>query len=201
MKNKIIIAVILTTVISLAMFLGGGIPKIIAMVLDNQKAPYSPSELEIKGIKIGMTEHDANYAKIDSQMKAIQSASERERVAGLGFTIGGVRSKNDMLNDVDFTFRDEKLVMLTFIFKPDGFDMVIEAVKSKYPMLQCNESIVSNAMGASFHQIDCEVNDSKGNTLLITKFDGNIETSSLHLFSQRYLDELKKKRNDKKQDF
>ncbi|MCK9636860.1 MAG: hypothetical protein M0R41_11350 [Methylobacter tundripaludum] len=198
MKNKIIIAVILTTVISFAMFLGGGIPKIIAMVLDNQKVAYSPSVLEIKGIKIGMTEHDANYAKIDSQMKAIQSASER--VAGLGFTIGGVRSKNDMLNDVDFTFRDEKLVMLTFIFKPDGFDRVIEAVKSKYPMLVCNESIVSNAMGASFHQIDCGVNDSQGNTLLITKFDDNIETSSLHLFSQRYLDEQEKKRSDKKKD-
>jgi hypothetical protein len=188
MKNKIIVAAVLTTLISLAIFLesGSSIPEIIAMVLDESiispvpELP-KPSALEIKGIKIGMTEDEA-YRK-----------------ENFDFTIGGVRAKN--LNDLPLklTFHDGKLDRLTFLFTPDGFDMVLEAVKSKYPMLKCAESNVSNVMGASFQQMICMLEGSDS-ILSIRRFTDNIETSSLTLTSLRLFDELKKQRNDTKKD-
>jgi hypothetical protein len=175
--KKIIFAVLLTMIVSSAMVLEYGLP--IAMipdvpvVLEAQKNPA----LEIKGLKIGMTEKEAYDKSI------------------YGFTIGGVSPKNP----IDLKYHDGKLDRLSFVFTPEGFNAVLEAVKSKYPSLKCNNSSVSNAMGASFQQMICML-ESPEATLIIRRFTTSIDTSTLTLTSQRFFDEQDKYKNNTKKD-
>jgi hypothetical protein len=146
------------------------------IVLEAPKPPV----IEIKGLKIGMTEKKVSNVGI------------------YGFTIGGVKSKFPD-NPINLEYYEGKLDRLSFFFTPEGFDAVLEAVKSKYPLLECNDSIVSNAMGASFQQMICILEGSEA-TLIIRKFTSSIENSSLSLTSRRRFDEMEEQDNNNKKD-
>jgi hypothetical protein len=138
--------------------------------------------IEIKGIHIGMTEKEVT--------EKIGNVDE--------FTIAGVKSKHYNI-PLSLHYHDGKLDSLDFFFTPEGFGAVLEAVKSKYPSLKCENSTVWNAMGASFQQMECMLEDSE-TYLRISRFTSSIDTSSLSLISQRWIDEKIKHRNDTKKD-
>lgn len=113
------------------------------------------------------------------------------------FTIGGVQSMFD-LNFYD-DFYENKLDRFIFFFEADSFNEVLQAVKLKYPALKCVDSTVSNAMGASFKQTICELQDQLG-TLTLKRFVSDISTSVLNLSSHRRNQELANKQKMKQND-
>ena len=135
-----------------------------------------PPLIEIKGITIGMPIQD--YKLI---------------IANNGdgfFSIGGVTGKSP--SPPLYKLRDGKLDSFTFIFEPSDFPRVLEAVKNKYPSINCNNNEVQNRMGATFNQVEC-VLDGTNSVLNLSKYAGDIETSMLMITSNEHLNELKKK--------
>ncbi len=114
---------------------------------------------------------------------------------GRSFTVAGVKSKYE---DVSLEFYAEKLDQLIFFFHPSGFERVIEAVKDKFPLVKCDNSTVSNAMGASFPQTHCELSDSDSLLTLVRVVD--IKTSALTLVSKRKNSEKEKINSENKKD-
>ncbi len=138
--------------------------------------------IEIKGLRLGMTESEVE--------KKIGPLPLKE------FTIAGVPSK---YSTVDLNFHKNKLDSFMFFFDADAFEDVLQAVKSKYPALKCVGSTVSNAMGASFKQVDCKLRNQLG-TLSLSRFVSDINTSVLtlasHRQSQEWVNESKAKQRD-----
>jgi hypothetical protein len=139
-------------------------------------------EIEIKGIHLGMTKEE--WKKKFNWAGAID------------FSIAGIPGKSPVVP----CFYNDKLDEFYFRFDSKEFDNVLRSVKSKYPRLKCSESIVSNAMGASFNQVVCHLAGKSGN-LEIRRFSGgDLETSSLLIISNRkfneFLAEEKRKQGD-----
>lgn len=134
--------------------------------------------IDIKGIYLGMTNDQVT-----------------EKIGASEFTVAGIKSKYSNLH---LDFHDGKLDQLIFFFHPTGFDNVLDAVKGKYPLLKCENSTVSNAMGASFPQTRCEFGDSE--SLLILSRVIDIKTSALSLVSKRRLAEEERRKTINKQD-
>ncbi len=140
-------------------------------------------EIEIKGLKLGMSKAD-----VESNVGKIRGSFID------GFTIGGVGGKY-----LAVKFHEDKLDNVMFIFKPDGFEAVRRAVASKYPALTCSDSTVQNRAGASFEQVRCELN-SDGTRFSLTRISGDVNTSMLTLSTQRALDEFIEKQKQKEGD-
>ncbi len=138
--------------------------------------------IEIKGLRIGMT--------IGEVEKTIGPLPVRD------FTIAGVRNKYSTFSPV---FHDGKLDYFQFAFDPSAFDEVASAVKDKYPALFCQNTTITNAMGAVFKQTQCSLKDKLG-SLLLSRYTGQITTSTLSLTSTRALNEFLEKRNERKKD-
>lgn len=138
--------------------------------------------IEIKGLYIGMTKEEVE-AKIGP-------------LPVRNFTIAGVHNKYRTFAPM---FHDGKLDSFYFFFSPSSFDEVVSAVREKYPSLKCESSAVSNAMGATFKQTDCRLQDDLG-TLTLSRYVSDISTSVLGLMSERMARELKEKRNERKKD-
>jgi len=141
--------------------------------------------IEIKGLKIGMTkeEIERNVGKLPLN----------------NITIAGVRGKYDDSGPVIIKFYEGKLDVFMFSFDPRYFDDILEAVKNKYPTIGCDNSVVTNAMGASFNQVSCRLKDQSG-SLSLSKFSNNINTSTLSLISDRWIKETADKQKEKRKD-
>lgn len=105
------------------------------------------------------------------------------------FTIAGVPSIHSRLMP---EFYDDKLDNLFFFFKSDSFYQVHGAIMKKYPKLACENSTVTNRMGASFTQVKCSLSDKLG-TLRLNLFSSDIDTSVLSLTSDRLVKEHRDK--------
>jgi hypothetical protein len=149
------------------------------MAANATAVPMSEKPIEIKGISIGMPREQ--FEKIVNQEEY--------------FTIGGARSK---YRTQDGEYVEGKLDQYIFFFGASKFDDVLEAVKEKYPSISCIDTQVSNAMGASFQQTSCSINDATS-TLNLTRL-ADIKTSALMLISKRKLDEKEKRRQQGKKD-
>lgn len=146
-----------------------------------QSAVVFGLELEIKGIRLGMTETEVQE-KMDSNL--------------VGYiTIAGVRSKYP----VGFEYYNGKLDHLTILFDSNEFETIAEAVKAKYPQIKCNTGKVTNGYGASFTQKFCELKGKTGE-LILFKFLDTIETSCLSLKSNRLIKQNSDEHNKKKKD-
>lgn len=140
-------------------------------------APPSPGpEIEIKGVKLGMPKNDAEYKL-------------------LGLTIGGVEAKDRVTR----SYYEDKLDRFLFVFESKSFDDVLGAVKGKFPDLKCEDSTVTNSMGAKFNQVDCFLNDQQG-TMLLSRFFGDVTESMLAVTSHRWQNEIKAKDQKKRGD-
>lgn len=133
--------------------------------------------IEIKGFQIGMPE--------------IEAKNIIDRTGGI--TIADVYAEYYNLE-----YYEGKLDKFTFLFDNTKFDNVLGAVKEKYPSLKCRDSSVSNAMGASFNQTECNLISE--NAVLILNRRINVKTSSLIINSKRLLDELVKNKDKSKKD-
>lgn len=145
-------------------------------------APKPMPRIEIKGLAVGMTEEEV----------ATASRAQGE------FTVGAVASKYSH-SDVSLKFFEGRLDTLYFFFAPAGFSDVLAAVKSKFPAIKCSESKTQNRMGAQFLQVECELKQA-GASLSIRRLAGDIETSSLSLISDRFVQELMDKNKKKSTD-
>jgi len=142
-------------------------------------------EIEIKGLRLGMT-----MAEVESKVGKLPLKN---------FTIAGVKGKYEDSNPVIIKFYEGKLDVFVFFFDANHFDDVLEAVKTKYPSLECAKSNVSNAMGASFDQVKCNLHDQSG-SLSLSRFVSDIKTSALSLMSDRAIKETKDKQKEKRKD-
>lgn len=115
-----------------------------------------------------------------------------------GFTIAEVPGKYTH-SPMHVEYFEERLDFLLFFFNAPNFPSVLAAVKEKYPGLICEDSQVGNAMGATFTQTNCALEDAES-ILRITRFVSDIRTSSLSLTSKRKLAELAERSKQKKKD-
>jgi hypothetical protein len=141
--------------------------------------PELSQALEIKGISIGMPEPQ------------VENIIRPEEI----FTVGGVRSKDQR---VYRDYVEGKLDNLVFTFSPSSFDEVYHAVKEKYPSIECVESSVSNAMGATFKQMECRIYDADSMLKLFRMIDTT--TSALVLVSKKRLEESSRSKEHNKKD-
>jgi hypothetical protein len=138
--------------------------------------------IDIKGVRIGMSEEEvtAQIGKLDD------------------FTIAGVKGKYSSA-PVSLEYHDSKLDSLMFFFDSEDFSAVLSAVKMKFPSIKCSTSTLSNAIGARFEQIDCEISDGRG-LLSLSRYVDDIQTSVLSLMSRRRLNEELAKQSQKNGD-
>jgi hypothetical protein len=140
-------------------------------------------EIEIKGLRLGMTKQE------------VQKKIGRLPVDN--FTIAGVQSK---YGEFSPEFYHGKLDSFTFFFDSSDFDQVLSAVKDKYPALICENTTITNAMGARFTQTVCNLRDKLGVLHLSRYLMSNITSSVLSLNSDRYLKDFTDKQNKLKKD-
>lgn len=137
--------------------------------------------VEIKGIRLGLplTEIKRLYPAI--RMGAHDEAGLIEKI-----TIASAESKGGAM--VQFRERDSaksKVVDgLIFPFTPSSFDLVLDAVRTKYPKLQCENSKVTNRMGVEFTQTSCRLRDLES-SLELQRYSGDLGTSLLLIVSDR----------------
>lgn len=128
-------------------------------------------KINIKGYYLGMSK-----CEIDPEMIKVYSK----------FTVAGVETTVHF-----FEFVDDKVSAFIVGFKENYFLKVFEALKNKYPGLKCENSEVSNRMGAKFEQISCNLFYSEG-LLSINRYANNIEDSSISLISKKAVEKEKK---------
>ena len=146
--------------------------------------------LDIKGFRLGMPQAEA----------VAKGGLECSRLAGTTrtFCSKSWRSRNeavDTVAGVPTTYfhvgilPDETVGSIYVTFAADQFDKVRQALASKYPTLQCKNSIVQNRAGASFDQVDCDMAQN-GHTLLLEKRSSKVDISSINLISAAQFKEL-----------
>jgi hypothetical protein len=137
--------------------------------------------IEIKGLRLGMTESEAE-----------------EKVGKMPFTVAGVEAMNSR---PIIEFYENKLDYFLFAFDEDKFEDVLQSVKTKYPDLKCVESTLSNAMGASFQQVTCRMHNQLG-SLTLERYGANthLDISALSLQSYRRINEWEEKQKAKQSD-
>jgi hypothetical protein len=140
------------------------------------------TEIEIKGIKIGMSQND--YEIIVPPQRFFDEDNKPIRVKPSEFTIAEIPGKH-VYSSAGATFEADKLDSFLFFFKSENFDKMLNAVKAKYPKLKCENSIVNNAFGATFKNINCYLKDKSGQFKLTKYVD--LETSSLSIRSHEYI--------------
>lgn len=123
---------------------------------------FASADVEIKGLKLGMTREE---------VQALHPAGTKGEI----FTVAGVKSKYAHSNVEQYN-SDGKVIAVMFFFDRDNFEQVFDAVKGKYPKMNCETSSVSNAMGATFQKIEC-----RHGSLKITNMVSDINTSLLSI--------------------
>lgn len=149
------------------------------------EAVQSPSPLpviDIKGIAVGM-----NKVEVDAKLGAPRD-----------FTIAGVPSK---YSGPSLRYGpDQILDTFIFFFYAGRFDDVVDALKSKYPTMKCLDSDMQTKGGGHFKDTTCELDGANGAHLHMTRFVGDIETSSLMMQSERAAKEAAEEREKRLKD-
>jgi hypothetical protein len=127
--------------------------------------------IDIRGIQIGMSQEE-----VDEKVGPKKD-----------FTIAGVKS---MYSEIALRteYRNGKLDQLTFYFDPRRFDVMLQAVKEKYPRVACEDIPIPGAKDASFKQTRCFVSDEVA-TLQLIRFVIDARTSALKLLSKQAIEE------------
>lgn len=129
-------------------------------------------EIEIKGLKIGMTQEE-----VESKFGTPPLQN---------FTIAGVSVLNPAMD-----FHEGRLDYILFTFDSSSFNHVIEAFKEKYPSLECQSS----------PRAECHLYDDANNILYIKPFSADdISASSISFASRHWLDERVKSNDESKND-
>lgn len=143
--------------------------------------PVAIAEIEIKGLKLGMS------------FNAVAEAIAKSENGAL--TIGGVWMKGGSRPLIRYNDSDQ-MTSLYFQYEPDDFDAVIGAVKSKYPSTICENSKITNRMGAAFLQTECRLL-AKSGYLTLSRYGGDITEGSLLLISNDALKSQSEERRKK----
>lgn len=147
---------------------------ILGMLLFLAGVVHANDRVEIKGLKLGITEAEA---------KKIVGGSLLNHP---DFTIAGVPGLSGDNAPVLFTWRDKKLVSFSFRFDPKYFEIMQQAIKGKFPQVGCENSEVSTAMGAKFLQVKCST--SYGDDyIILERFERDISKSVLRVTSRDYM--------------
>lgn len=141
-------------------------------------------EIEIKGIKLGMTKSE--YAEV------------YKKNGGLKMTIGGAKNKYSSV-DPNSDFVDGKLDRFSFFFASNNYDGLISAIKDKYIDIKCEQSDIQTTAGVTYAQEICQMDDKLGK-LIIAKYLSDIETSSLSLSSHASIEKSMQEEEKKKKD-
>jgi hypothetical protein len=123
-------------------------------------------------------------------LRRTNDAKARQR----NFQIAGVSFKQAP----SIAYRDKKVDNFVFFFDPKKFETMRDALVEKYPKLGCESSQVKNAMGASFEQIICALQDAES-VLKLKRFQ-DLNTSLLQLTSKKLIEETTEKKNKQKKD-
>lgn len=119
--------------------------------------------------------------------------------AGAEFTIAGTRSALISLPFIA-RYRDEQLDQFTFLFRPASFATVREALAEKYPALRCLSRTLTNALGATFAQVECTLHDDRSVLSLQRLADSQGTYSALILVSKERAAEQREAETRKKKD-
>jgi hypothetical protein len=132
--------------------------------------PSTVAQVDIKGIRIGMTRTEVT----------------RMFPTWEGFTVAGV-AQHAAFRDPT-VFHKGKLDRFVFAFYPQSFEAVLSAVKEKYPTLACRTVTITDSAGTNAEQTMCAVAD-PNSVLLIRRFATDLQTSMIALYSRRFLAE------------
>lgn len=155
---------------------------LLATLLATFSAVGFAQALEIKGLRLGMSQFDVQDLHGQLPLR--------------DFTIAGVRSKNSISPD----FLNGRMERFTFYFDSAEFDTVRPVVAERYPKMHCDNSVVSNSMGAKLRQTECFLKGSDG-VLLLSRFVSDSTTSSLTMIANAVLERQKKKDSERHKDF
>ena len=135
-------------------------------------------EIDIKGIKFNLRQGDVE-AIVGSFIKPKD------------FTIGGVYP-----SDIEYApfvrYINGELSLFQFMFDSVNFNQMREAVASKYPSLQCEQSEIKNRMNASFQQVKCKLNSPSG-ILEMSKYADNVVKGHLTMTSYAEINKVVKR--------
>jgi hypothetical protein len=145
-------------------------------------ACFASTDIEIKGIRIGMNSDDY-YQKLGAPSK---------------FTIAGIHLKEEWAAPITTNDNDGNLESFTFYFDSEEFASMQGAIKKKYPKIKCTTNAVSNAFGATFDDVFCSISD-KTSVLILHKYV-DLKTSSLDLYTQAVAKKILKKEKDRAKD-
>lgn len=101
--------------------------------------------------------------------------------------------------DIHLAGHEDRIASIEFRFPADAFPDVLEAVGSRYGKLTCERSVVNNAFGARFDQVECT---SLNNNLLLNldKRSKKVDVGRVALRTREYLlrfrDTARSKRKD-----
>lgn len=151
-------------------------------------------EIEIKGIKIGMTQEEveaktgklqfvrtSNFGDWNIAVDARFTLPEDFTIAG----VAGVRGHPPSLE-----FHEGKLDKFSFGFNRSSFSHALEALQGKYPSIQCD---LVTSRGTI-----CSIDDTNSR-LIIGEYVG-VSNSVIILSSQRSMDESTKRSEESKKD-
>jgi hypothetical protein len=141
-------------------------------------AVAQPSEPDVKGIYIGMAKEEFDVAFAQGLK---------------GFTVAGVGSKYS--SGADATFVDGKLDRLLMFFDSAEYRIVRDALSSKYPQLKCEQEEIQAKAGVKYQDENCTVGKIK-----LRRFVSDVKTSVISMYSERFIQEQKAKRDEKKKD-
>lgn len=156
---------------------------LIGLLLTLYTVSFAETEIEIKGVKIGM----------DKELCEKITTSNMTT----DFTIAGIYAISKFY-PVTLDFNGDKLDRFTFLFNSSDFDTMLDAVKSKYTDLKCVDSVVTNNFGAEFDNKNCQLQNTTTVLNLIKYID--LKTSALSLTSHEYIKKYLDKKNERNKD-
>lgn len=154
-------------------------PIAIAAALFAVSALAAAPDPDVKGIRADMTQGEFEQLYPDGTLP-------------IDFTIGGVSSAFAPPSPPEF--ENGRLYRFAFLFRSDDYVQLRDAIKAKYPRLQCQRSEVQNKMGATFQQERCALGH-----LSIARFTTDLTIGGLTLISEQAVKDQAResKKNDK----
>ena len=145
-------------------------------------------DIDIKGLKIGMTFEEASklFKFIQYDKKSFARVQDVTTFGGVNINFMSVNFENDKVRDILITM------------KPDNFDTVIDALKEKYKMT-CVYSTIQNRMGAKFNQEKCNY-IYNGVVLMADKYMNKTTESSIFVSNLPSDEDMKNEKEKAKND-
>lgn len=148
-------------------------------------------DIDIKGLKIGMTYQEASKLFKLGEYKKIVFATQKN---GQTPTFAGVS-----VDYIALHFENKKINSISVKFNSSDYNQVIEPLREKYKNMICDVSVVQNRMGAKFNQEECYVaNDVIG--MSINKYSDNISESYISVYKKATKEEIENNKEKVKKD-